>query len=217
MRYKQHLLFLFLACLVYVIQDIFTRIYFAEASARFISSIQSWSINEPFLFDVSVVISDLSFFVTGMMLMYVVWGGENRIHMVNYGIILAAVTSFMSILKLLYNDPRPYMVYAGVVGKECNAEYGNPSGHAMLNTFAGIYGMSVVGGPADKKFKIACAIYGVFLFWVGFSRVHLGVHGVNQVVLGWVYSFLFFALFRGLLFSKVNYYIKKFSTLKNPK
>lgn len=140
--------------------------------------------------------------------------------MINYLLVLTVVTSLMSVLKLLYNDPRPYMVYPIVQAKECAAEYGNPSGHAMLNSFAGIYGMSVLGGSHlptynPRKFTVACVIYGIFLLWVGFSRVHLGVHGLNQVVLGWVYSLAFFALFRVLLFTSVNKRIREFALLRS--
>lgn len=152
-EYKTQGLFVLIVCLIYIIQDIFTRESFAEASSHFAHSVQSWSINEPFFFTVSIIVSDGSFIVTGLMVAYILWRGHHRVHMINYLVILTTVTSLMSLLKLFYNDPRPYMVYPIVQAKECSAEYGNPSGHAMLNSFAALYGMSVIGGQHMVTFN----------------------------------------------------------------
>ena len=39
----------------------------------------------------------------------------------------------LSILKMLYNDPRPYFISDEIKGYGCDSEFGNPSGHAMLS------------------------------------------------------------------------------------
>ncbi|KAL4460969.1 hypothetical protein ABPG74_016441 [Tetrahymena malaccensis] len=205
-------------CAIYIIQDIFTRKLFADgASQSFIISIQKWSINTEFLYTLSTIISDSSFVITGLMIACVVIWGQNRIYTFNYIIIFAFTAALFNLLKLIYNDPRPYMVYDQIQGKECSAEYGNPSGHAMLNFFAAIYGISCLGNQFHKKYWWACIIYGIFLIWVGFTRIHLGVHGVNQVLLGWIYALFIFLIFRIILFKQVNRFIVKLAVLPKKK
>lgn len=54
-----------------------------------------------------------------------------------------------SLLKLFYNDPRPYFIYTDLKGYGCDAEYGNPSGHAMVGIM--IYYL-VIDSLIGKKF-----------------------------------------------------------------
>ncbi|KAL4506888.1 hypothetical protein ABPG72_001309 [Tetrahymena utriculariae] len=205
-------------CAIYILQDIFTRNAFADgASKSFIISIQKWSINTEFFYTLSTIISDSSFVITGLMIACVVIWGQNRIYTFNYIIIFAFTSGLFNLLKLIYNDPRPYMVYDQIQGKECSAEYGNPSGHAMLNLFAAIYGISSLGNQFHKKYWWACIIYGIFLVWVGFTRIILGVHGVNQVLLGWTYALFIFLIFRIILFKQVNRFIIKLAVLPKKK
>lgn len=37
------------------------------------------------------------------------------------------------------------MEFSDILGEECSAEYGDPSGHAMINLYACLYGLSVLG------------------------------------------------------------------------
>lgn len=39
---------------------------------------------------------------------------------------------FHNFLKLVYRDPRPYMINNEISSETCSTEYGNPSGHSML-------------------------------------------------------------------------------------
>lgn len=131
------------------------------------------------MYTVSKIVSDSSFIVTGILILLVLSIGRNRLYAINFIICAFFTASIMSVFKLLYNDPRPYMQFPAVTPHECSAEYGNPSGHAMLNTFVALYGVSVLSPYALSRHKLACVIYGIFLFWVGFTRLHLGMHGIN--------------------------------------
>lgn len=42
---------------------------------------------------------------------------------------------FLSLLKLIYHEPRPYFVYSDLHGIGCDTEFGKPSGHAMCCLF----------------------------------------------------------------------------------
>ena len=52
---------------------------------------------------------------------------------------------------------------------------------------------------------------------MGFSRIHLGVHGVNQVVLGWVYAIVLFCLLRFILFSYLIEFMRKLARIPKEK
>ena len=39
-------------------------------------------------------------------------------------------------------------------------------------------------------------LYLAIIFWIGFSRVILGVHAFGQILLGWSYGVIFVILFR---------------------
>lgn len=125
------------------------------------------------------MVSDGSFVVTGILIILVVMQGRNRLYSMNFLINFFFTVSALSVLKLLYNDPRPYMQYPDITPHECSAEYGNPSGHAMLNTFGALYGVSVLTHSPLSRHKLACGVYGFFLLCIGFSRVLLGMHGLN--------------------------------------
>lgn len=68
-----------------------------------------------------------------------------------------------------------------------------------------------------KKHKVFCGVYGIYLFLVGFSRIHLGMHGVNQVILGWVYAIVLFCLFRFVFFSEFIEAMRKLSRIPQEK
>lgn len=47
--------------------------------------------------------------------------------------VVAAFTLFLhNLLKLVYRDPRPYMISNLISSSTCSTEYGNPSGHSMI-------------------------------------------------------------------------------------
>ena len=38
-------------------------------------------------------------------------------------------------MKTLYHEPRPFWVSQDIKPEKCRAEFGNPSGHAMITSF----------------------------------------------------------------------------------
>jgi membrane-associated phospholipid phosphatase len=83
---------------------------------------------------------------------------------------------FMYVLKSLYRNPRPYWVSKNVEAWSCNTDFGNPSGHSMLSM-----GQAVTLGRSLTGKKRNIVLYGgvAFALLIGFSRVVLGVHGIN--------------------------------------
>lgn len=121
-------------------------------------------------------------------------------------------------LKILYRNPRPYMVDSALHAFECSKSFGNPSGHSTLS--ACIYitvfllvfherdivnhgprnlGEPLLGGSYQRKpqvnkylqwakYVLGLMLTATIILSVGFSRVGLGVHSMNQVLYGWSYG-----------------------------
>ena len=61
----------------------------------------------------------------------------------------------------------------------------------------------------------------IFLFLIGFSRIYLGVHSLDQILLGWVFAaylvILFYLLFDKILDTLLDIYIRKSYSYYIPK
>ncbi|KAL4494482.1 hypothetical protein ABPG72_019892 [Tetrahymena utriculariae] len=101
--------------------------------------------------------------------------------------------------KILMNDPRPYFVDPEIKGWECYADFGNPSGHATsIWMFYGIMltdiWRDIIPKYKDdtiKKFIINASFLSLFAFLcvgIVFCRIFLGVHSLNQVMMGTVFG-----------------------------
>jgi hypothetical protein len=95
-------------------------------------------------------------------------------------------------LKLLFQHPRPYWLDKRVVALATDPAFGMPSGHsqnamAMWAYLSRLY--------QHKKWLFLAAIGIIFL--TGVSRIYLGIHFADQVLIGWlVGAFLVWAIYR---------------------
>jgi len=95
----------------------------------------------------------------------------------------------ISLGKMGYHDPRPFMVAANITPFGCSGEFGNPSGHAQLTSAMLIMqaldymNSNVRASSASKALAIIGAVFGTLL--VGFTRLYNGVHSMDQLVFGW--------------------------------
>lgn len=96
---------------------------------------------------------------------------------------LAAGTAFFSIVKLIIQRPRPPLYDARVV----QAGFSFPSGHATMATV--FYAtLAIIVIQAVRSFWLRVLIVlgaAVAAFWIGLSRVYLGVHYPSDVLAGW--------------------------------
>ncbi len=91
------------------------------------------------------------------------------------------------LFKLIYLDPRPIFLNKELNNNYCICDYGKPSGHSLAST-----GITLLLYYDLKKYiKLkGCMIYlfRFFLFSIVIaiilSRIHLGVHSINQCVIG---------------------------------
>jgi len=110
---------------------------------------------------------------------------------VSYFLLLFYVISFYidNILKLLYQDPRPYFINTNIIPYKTDSDYGNPSGHSLAST---VFYLALLNFCKNTKFfKNNRHLYYLFslfviisLFMLFFSRFILGVHAINQLLFG---------------------------------
>ncbi len=111
------------------------------------------------------------------------WAGRRRL---GYRLLGLLTLSGMlnTLLKTAIHAPRPYWVHPEILGHAFHTSYGMPSGHAQsAAVFAG-----ALAASAGKAW--AWAVAGTWIFFVGLSRVFLGVHSPAQVFAGWTIGLL---------------------------
>jgi len=96
-----------------------------------------------------------------------------------------------AIVKVIFTSPRPYWVSAEVEPISVETTFGIPSGHAQNS--AAIWGMMAAGVSAGRRWAWPAAI--ALTFFVGFSRLYLGMHFLHDVVLGWLIGLALLFLF----------------------
>lgn len=85
-----------------------------------------------------------------------------------------------SYLKVLFHSPRPYWFSTRVHAYSIETSYGLPSGHAQIAS--SIWGLMA----ALLRRRGAWITALVFIFLIGLSRIYLGVHFTEDVLLGWL-------------------------------
>lgn len=111
------------------------------------------------------------------------WCGEVRLG-VRVGLLLLLGLGLNFLLKAAFHDPRPYWLDPEVrLLTRPEASFGIPSGHSQ--NAAAIWGMLAV--YLGKGWGWAGA--GLLIFFIGLSRLYLGVHFPTDVLVGWALGF----------------------------
>lgn len=85
-----------------------------------------------------------------------------------------------SSFKMMLHSPRPFWVDAQVQALSSETSFGLPSGHSQNS--AAIWG--IIAASAKKKWLTILCI--LIIFFVGISRIYLGMHFVRDVLGGWL-------------------------------
>jgi len=118
-------------------------------------------------------------------LIYVAWNKQLAIRV---SVLLLLTSSLNGLLKLMIRNPRPFVSDGSYLKKWAVSadtarglamEYSTPSGHAMSASAFYSYLYAVMGNRYAKVMAVAA------IFLIGFSRPYLGVHYVEDVLLGW--------------------------------
>ncbi|HXD11447.1 MAG TPA: phosphatase PAP2 family protein, partial [Anaerolineales bacterium] len=127
-----------------------------------------------------------NFFLLVLPLIY--WCIDARLGM-QVGFILLTSTHVNSLCKLWFAGPRPYWVSSKVTPYLAEETFGIPSGHAQ-NSVA-VWGMIASSMRKPWAWMVAVAL----MFFIGFSRLYLGVHFPHDVVAGWLLGSVLLWLF----------------------
>ena len=103
---------------------------------------------------------------------------------IRVGFILFAGASINSYFKMPMHGPRPYWVSTDIRAMAAEIGFGVPSGHAEIG--AGLWGM--IAAYYRKTWVWVVAI--LLIFFIGISRLYLGVHFPHDVIVGWALGFL---------------------------
>jgi membrane-associated phospholipid phosphatase len=106
------------------------------------------------------------------------WSFDRKLGL-RLALFLPVAASLNSILKQAFHAPRPYWVDPDIKAIDVTNGFGMPSGHAQGST-VWLY----AGSLLRKRWIWSVAI--PLAFFVGLSRVYLGVHFPSQVLTGWL-------------------------------
>lgn len=129
-----------------------------------------------------------------ILLLYIFWDKRLAIRL---SVLILLTMSLNEILKTLIRNPRPFVLQGTYLQKwavspararALAAEYSTPSGHAMGSS--AFYTVL----RASLRSRLLRATLVVLILLVGFSRPYLGVHYVEDVLLGWLFGFSFAAV-----------------------
>ena len=140
---------------------------------------------------------------------------------VTFGLIFSLI--FNQILKNVIQNPRPYVTDGTYNDKwaltendieETYHSYSTPSGHAQGSMTFWHYLHKNINS------KITRIVTPIFIFLIGFSRPYLGVHFLEDIILGWLIGYVIVIVivkyehFLFNIFSRINiHYIQIFSII----
>jgi glycerophosphoryl diester phosphodiesterase/membrane-associated phospholipid phosphatase len=128
------------------------------------------------LMTVMTFLGDEEFYLLAFPLLY--WVVSRRLGL-RLGIMLLVTAGVNSALKLLWATPRPSFLVPAV-GAVTETSFGLPSGHAQ--NAAAIWGTLAV---LMRRWWIRLGLVGLIAL-IGWSRIHLGVHFVEDMLVGWL-------------------------------
>jgi membrane-associated phospholipid phosphatase len=148
-----------------------------------IQSLGSW-LRLPMIF--FTILGNENFFF--LVLPFLYWSVDTGLGL-RVAFILATSNYLNSIVKLLFAAPRPFWINTQVKPFIQEHSFGIPSGHAQnAAAFTGII-------AAWIKRPWVWVIGLLLTFFIGFSRLYLGVHFVHDVIAGWAIGYLLLFLF----------------------
>ena len=121
-------------------------------------------------------------------LLYVLWDKQLAIRL---SVLVLLTMSLNDILKILIRNPRPFIregtylkkwAVSATSAKGLAAEYSTPSGHAMGSSAFYAYLYAFI----KTRWVRVAAVLTIVL--IGVSRPYLGVHYVEDVLLGWAFG-----------------------------
>lgn len=134
------------------------------------------------------------------------WCYDSRLGL-QVGLLLMFSNGVNSIFKFIFHSPRPFWVSNQVNALVKETSFGIPSGHSQ--NAAVMWGFFA---SASKKVWLR-VVFGLIIFFIGFSRLYLGVHFVTDVLLGWAIGLILLWIYL-LIFRRLSANLSNWSTAK---
>ncbi len=134
----------------------------------------SWGWLTPVM-HVAAFLGDEEFYLLAFPILY--WSVSAALG-IRLGFMLLLTAGINSILKLAFATPRPIFLRPEV-GLVSETSFGLPSGHAQ--NAAAVWGTQAL---LLKRWWLTLALIGLILL-IGWSRIHLGAHFLEDIVTGW--------------------------------
>jgi membrane-associated phospholipid phosphatase len=122
--------------------------------------------------------------VVAVVVLGILVGEAKRKHAFNVTMFMLLNIYLITLLKVLYVDPRPFWSVEHIhnLALYCPAEFGNPSGHSWFITVL-LFLLLLKYFPWLPRVSALLGVT-VVVALVATSRMYLGAHSLNQVVLG---------------------------------
>lgn len=128
------------------------------------------------------------FFVIALPIAYWLWDKKVGVHLALI-VVLTAVSN--GLLKDIFDDPRPDIAFA--VDPRVGQSYGLPSGHAQIAAAMWFW------IALELRQRWFWAVAAVIAAGVGLSRLYLGVHDVEDVIVGFALGLATIAVFAWMI------------------
>lgn len=138
------------------------------------------------LFQAASNLGEIEGYILVTALIYVMFDKRLAIRL---GVLVTLTMSFNHLLKIIIGNPRPFITDGDYLSKwavplgraqELASEYSTPSGHAMAG--AAFYTFLII--CVRRNDVRAFAVLAIIL--TGLSRPYLGVHYVEDILIGWI-------------------------------
>eukprot|EP01016_Furgasonia_blochmanni_P021352 TRINITY_DN23625_c0_g1_i2.p1 TRINITY_DN23625_c0_g1~~TRINITY_DN23625_c0_g1_i2.p1 ORF type:complete len:396 (+),score=66.20 TRINITY_DN23625_c0_g1_i2:167-1354(+) len=190
-----------------------------EHNNRFVIHLQR-ALNESAVEDFFLLVLQLgnAKFLIALNTIYFAFSAHKHLPLL-FAISTTCVGSLSDLLKIVYHRPRPYHISKEVKAWDCDSNFGMPSAHAMVCTFAYLtLARFLFLGDKTRYFQEHEELMGkttsaaalserpsrfrkfymigtwIALLLVYFCRIYLGAHSVMQVVIGALFGFLLYRL-----------------------
>ena len=147
-----------------------------QLSISLIQALQTFSPSLDGMMNFFTFLGRIDFYL--LIIPFIYWAIDKRLG-IRALLVLISIDVIASSFKLLFHQPRPYWI-GDVKELSQEASYGIPSSHASNSLAVGGY----LAYRARKNWF--WIVMGIVVFFIGLSRLYLGVHFLHDVLFGWL-------------------------------
>ena len=204
---KEKIIISLICLIIWIILVIFNKLeWFDESIYIFLSNFNSDALTNVMKVITAFANTKTIVLLTVLSLASLCWKDKKCFYII-YTIILSTILN--NILKLIIKRERPTH-YRYIIEKT----YSFPSGHAMASIcFYGSIIVLIINSKLDKKYKYLITIFlSILIFFIGISRIYLGVHHASDIIGGWLIGMILLIILNKKVkekdYESINYWRK---------